>query len=380
MPGGRWVELVDMSKEEFPGPGNYDDDDDIVADLPLTPTVPQSLARRQAAVMPTETEAAEAGSGSLVEDCMREMALAFPDEETANVTVAEGSGGASENTGKDAVALSEENKALVDSVASVGDVAVKCQNPPRRRNTTVTKKQRMVLHARNVLSRTRSGMQPQIAFCTKHVPQSKKPANAASVSDVGLKGRHVQTVESGTSGGKKHKKCSVGEMYKRRKVSCFECRYCSFSSHDIPTLREHMVQLHKLYVCSFSECLSNWTVKNACRIHETTHAALLECDICQWKCTAKVDMTCHKIKHSSEEPWVCNEMGCGKRFKRKGDLTAHGTTHGEPGAKVFSCMKCAYTSSQKRYVTYHVRKHEKPRVRCEVCGAVFRYFQEKKSI
>ncbi len=214
------------------------------------------------------------------------------------------------------------------------------------------------------------------------MPKSKKPADAVSACNGAAKRKHVRSVKSCSSDNKKCKtssdKCTIAEVYRRRKVSCFSCQYCSFVSRDIPTLRDHMVQLHQLYVCSFGSCLSNWMVRNACRIHETTHSTSLECDVCQWKCTAKVDMARHKVKHSSDEPWVCKQAGCGKRFKRKGDLTAHSATHGTAGSKVFSCPKCAYSASQQRYVTYHMRKHKKPRIVCEVCGAVFRYFQEKK--
>ncbi len=139
MLGGEWIDLVDMGKEEFPSACTYEDDDDDLADLPLTPSVPKGLLHREAtAITPTEEKvilpmsaASGSGHGSLLDDCIHEMAEAFPDEapngdnvgdNASHVCVAPGSGGTgTDGTAMDAVALSEQNKALAASVSTTCD-------------------------------------------------------------------------------------------------------------------------------------------------------------------------------------------------------------------------------------------------------------------
>ncbi len=95
-----------------------------------------------------------------------------------------------------------------------------------------------------------------------------------------------------------------------------QCTYCSFTSSIIKNVRAHKVEEHKLFVCCFGSCLSDWTVKTARNIHEQVHqASKFVCDTCEVQFDCKSVYKCHLIKHAEMQGFVCSILSCQCKFK-----------------------------------------------------------------
>ncbi len=152
-----------------------------------------------------------------------------------------------------------------------------------------------------------------------------------------------------------------------------QCTYCLFTSSVIKNVRAHKVDEHKLFVCRFSSCLSDWTVKMARNIHEQVHQeSKFVCDTCEVQFDCKSVYNRHLVKHADTQDFVCSILSC----QRKGNLVAHSKVHKR--CAVLTCDDCGYTCKQRHYLTYHRQRHEAPRIHCNSCSRLFRYHEDLK--
>lgn len=318
-------------------------------------------------VMPTsavvKVERDKAGtSGSLVQDLMREYEAVFPlTEHTDEIEV------------KEVVCdprLLSCPVVIVEKLTSGlgGDASEVPVTTSSRCNKTVQRVRSRVATTRRV---------------TRSCSNVKPPRSDVSIENI-VDGKCCKPVQlssevPSTHASDKTKHTPSGSNYKRHAVHVENCTYCDFTCHSVLLFKAHLRDVHKLFVCSLATCTSNWVSKGGCKAHQELHRrATYQCEECGWYHSSKAEFDRHVVKHSVREPWMCKHKGCKRTFKRKGDLTAHSLTHVSAKKKLYSCDQCTYSSTQKRYVTYHKRKHEPPRIKCDLCGSVFRYFEDKK--
>lgn len=77
-----------------------------------------------------------------------------------------------------------------------------------------------------------------------------------------------------------------------------------------------------------------------------------------------------------QRPFLCDVVGCNRRFSRSDELTRHVRMH--TGQKPFQCLTCLRTFSRSDHLTTHLRTHtgEKP-FACDVCGRRFSRSDER---
>ncbi|XP_025156001.1 zinc finger protein 624-like [Harpegnathos saltator] len=94
---------------------------------------------------------------------------------------------------------------------------------------------------------------------------------------------------------------------------------------------------------------------------------MLCCETCGFTCKDKKSLDEHIIrKHTHEHKYMCDEEGCGKKFKLKSDLTKHKRQNhsNEP----YTCKKCGHVSSSFSEYRAHNFMHLKRKVACQICG------------
>ncbi|XP_059225164.1 zinc finger protein 85 [Stomoxys calcitrans] len=81
----------------------------------------------------------------------------------------------------------------------------------------------------------------------------------------------------------------------------------------------------------------------------------------------------HCLLHIDESHWpfVCDEAGCGKRFRMKSRLKTHKLRHS--GIKRYSCPYCGLKKVTKNELNIHVNLHTfEKKYPCRVCSKVFK--------
>ena len=54
---------------------------------------------------------------------------------------------------------------------------------------------------------------------------------------------------------------------------------------------------------------------------------LFECEVCKSKFASKQSLVEHKYIHTGEKPFVCEVLGCRKRYRQSSQLSVHKRTH-----------------------------------------------------
>ncbi len=362
MPGGRWVALRDAQPSDFRVPLPQSEDEAVASEGVDTRVMPTSTV--------CETVVKQEKGVSLVDGLFAAYEAAFPPCEESNEiemkeVVCDHRLLAHPVVVVERMSVEAHTKSLDQAAADESDKNAALVPLPSRHDSKV---QRVVTRSRMKKKTVKTGTDRSCVSASNIVHERR---HRGRMSEVIMRSRSHQVKPS----------CVVGSSYKHRSLHRVHCVYCQFECHEVNMYKQHLCENHSMYVCNFALCISNWVSKGACAAHEELHrTATLRCDHCGWYTTGKAEFDRHVLKHTGDTPWTCKEKGCGRSFKRKGDLTAHELTHidSSDSVSMFSCNKCSYSSNQKWYVTYHMRKHEKPQVTCELCGTVFRYFQDKK--
>ncbi len=89
------------------------------------------------------------------------------------------------------------------------------------------------------------------------------------------------------------------------------CMYCSFTLSVMDNVQAHKVEEHQLFVCRFGSCLSDWTVKTACNIHEQVHQTCkFVCDTCEAQFDCYSVYKRHLVKHAEMQQFICSVQSC----------------------------------------------------------------------
>src|SRR5574343_1347164 len=85
------------------------------------------------------------------------------------------------------------------------------------------------------------------------------------------------------------------------------------------------------YCCDAPGCKKNYKTKiNLKRHKDAMHGFTkkFQCTCCSKVLSSKQNLQEHMMTHSKEIPFVCNELGCGKRFRHGSQYSAHKRVHG----------------------------------------------------
>lgn len=94
----------------------------------------------------------------------------------------------------------------------------------------------------------------------------------------------------------------------------------------------------------------------------------LECSICGKTYAYSQAMARHRNGHTVTPRFNCGQ--CTQTFQQKCDLKRHMNTHS--GGKFFPCTACGRLFGRADYISKHMNLHPADKVKCLVCGQVYR--------
>ncbi|KAL5014331.1 hypothetical protein ScPMuIL_008601 [Solemya velum] len=185
-------------------------------------------------------------------------------------------------------------------------------------------------------------------------------------SDIKSKIKKIGSLPRGVKRGRPPKGCA------KPRFKCPDCLYIGPNAHR---LARHIERAHenktgnKCNICKF-EC--GWS-KEFYR-HMKTHfeGPPYKCDNpgCTYKSDKVQPLVVHRMKHSDERPYGCDQ--CGMRFRTRNNLYAHIKYHS--GEKPFECPVCHRCFATKNTMEQHLVTHSSDRpFLCDKCGFSTKY-------
>ena len=86
----------------------------------------------------------------------------------------------------------------------------------------------------------------------------------------------------------------------------------------------------KNFVCDFPECSKRYKKKCNLKRHKLafhSETKKYQCDHCSKTLSSRQNLREHLFVHTNECPYVCNEPGCGKRFRHGSQYSSHKKIH-----------------------------------------------------
>ena len=212
-------------------------------------------------------------------------------------------------------------------------------------------------------------LEAQIEF-PEQQPQKDPPGQNDSdenVQNIDVKVKDSQSVASNSS---TKEICGAAPQSDLTSHSCKKCGRKLSSEKKLEIhLRIHQEQSVK--VCRSIGCMESFETQDLLNEHKFAVHGIVgthvkeKCKICD-KMFRKMHMSNHKLRHSNEKNFVCNE--CGKRFKRKNSLDPHMLIH--QGTKNFHCDQCGQDFFSRPALTNHINnKHNQDNpIICSECG------------
>ncbi|XP_071098989.1 uncharacterized protein [Haliotis cracherodii] len=167
----------------------------------------------------------------------------------------------------------------------------------------------------------------------------------------------------------------------RSKTGKYPCHLCKEQFKTYQSRYTHVL-CHESDKASTCEKVDSYKPKDKSSSHKPTDKSSVTCDVCGLVLSGPRHLVRHKLIHTNERPWLCQE--CGKSFLRSDDLRVHQRRqHGNIGnsdtnreskfRKVCPFCKRVFTSFNS--FRNHVKTHKSERLdgslKCDICGKVF---------
>lgn len=175
---------------------------------------------------------------------------------------------------------------------------------------------------------------------------------------------HMQKCMNGTVNSRPARNRSItSKNANRERYKCFiEGCVREFSSRKY--LGVHLERNHNVRYENFeTTCLECQMVFDNCgdyAKHVKIHSCNFVCDMCKlrFKTSEKLQSHIDKLhKEGDDRPYICNEDGCGARFKRTEHLRGH-KLYKHSDVKKFECQECPLKFRQRGEFNVHMRVHQ----------------------
>ncbi|XP_067653491.1 uncharacterized protein [Haliotis asinina] len=167
----------------------------------------------------------------------------------------------------------------------------------------------------------------------------------------------------------------------RTKSGKYPCHLCKEQFKTYQSRYTHVL-CHESDDAATSKKVDTDKPRDKSRMSKPTDKANVTCDVCGLVLSGPRHLVRHKLIHTNERPWLCQE--CGKSFLRSDDLRVHqrrqhsnivnsDTNMESKFRKVCPFCKRVFTSFNS--FRNHVKTHKSERLdgslKCEICGKVF---------
>ena len=166
----------------------------------------------------------------------------------------------------------------------------------------------------------------------------------------------------------------------------FVCEECDKHFKRNSTLLNHKRNVHSTdrpFVCNQINCNKTYKTKSHLITHQLTHSSVKSfgCNKCDKRFKSNSELNLHKkFVHSNIHPFICPQSNCNKSFKRISHLNLHKRIHCSD--KPFECDECNQRFKLKYYLSAHKMRLHKDikRHKCfdNNCDKSFVFFSELK--
>lgn len=146
----------------------------------------------------------------------------------------------------------------------------------------------------------------------------------------------------------------------REKYKCFS-EGCDRQFSSRKYLGIHLEKAHNIKFDSFEttclECQLQFVTAGDYSVHVKTHSCNFVCELCKLRFKTEVKLQTHidKLHKSGEDrPFVCEEEGCGAKFKRVEHLKGH-QLYKHSDERKFECNLCELKFRQRGEFNVHMR-------------------------
>ena len=141
--------------------------------------------------------------------------------------------------------------------------------------------------------------------------------------------------------------------------NCIKTLKIGVKSNDFDVNEDKQRQCYKLFKCFWPKCRYSCNTEYDLNRHISHHLNKKQfvCEQCNKQFHQSTTLLQHKhYIHSTDRPFVCNQINCNKTFKRKTSLTLHNSTHSS--VKNFGCDECDERFKHKSSLFRHkIRFH-----------------------
>lgn len=152
-------------------------------------------------------------------------------------------------------------------------------------------------------------------------------------------------------------------VYNRSKYKCF-VEGCNREYTSRKYVGVHLEKDHQMKFANFEttclECLEVFETMGEYAVHVKIHSCNFICTMCKlrFKTDSKLQYHVSKFhKDGEDRNFVCEEEGCGARFKRAEHLRGHQLYKHRPDERKFECQQCHMKFKQRGEYNVHMRIH-----------------------
>ncbi|GAB0094494.1 hypothetical protein DMENIID0001_098000 [Sergentomyia squamirostris] len=275
--------------------------------------------------------------------------------------VDEASGEATEDSGKEVILISEDEKipekheTKKTTSSRYKYRCIICKKPFRN-------EERLEAHVRE-----HNGLKPEVCKVCHKEFNNLRALRRHRTKHNDLKQFSCQTC------GKQYKYATSLSLHikSHKNIRRYVCDHCGKSFVRAHGLQSHMLshQTEKPFACEF--CIKTFKSQMMLKNHEMRHKGVKRfvCAVCGKSFTTSPELTTHTRSHTGAKPFDCSM--CEKSYKTKSHLAVHMRSH--TGSRPYACDLCPQKFAHNKVLKQHRLTHtgEMPYI-CDVCQRPFR--------
>lgn len=162
------------------------------------------------------------------------------------------------------------------------------------------------------------------------------------------------------------------EYKNNNKTTKFVCKQCGWVFSTAFRLQSHEYTHSGKHPFACTECTKKFTTKASLVVHQMKHTGELPCicERCGLRFKTAFILKHHLRTHTGEKLYSCSL--CGKTFGQASALNWHKRSHSTEEYS-HECQLCDYKTTAKKYLNIHMLRHRNKPFKCDVCQRLFKH-------